>query len=206
MIPEVDLYLLEGCGRCNLGGTPACKVHTWEEELRQLRRIVLGTGMQEVLKWSVPCYTWDGKNVLIISAFKDYAAISFFKGVLLKDHHKCLHTPGKNSQASRVLKFTNLNQVLKQEAVIEAYVQEAIEVEKAGLKVEFKKPPAPMPQEFQLVLQENPALNAAFEALTPGRQRGYILYFSAPKQSKTRFARIEKYTPKILKGKGFHDR
>lgn len=206
MIAEVDLYLLQGCGRCDLGGTPACKVRTWEAELRQLRRIVLDMGMKEELKWSVPCYTWEGKNVLIVSAFKEYAALSFFKGVLLKDHYKLLQTPGKNSQASRLLKFTNLDQVLAQEAVVRAYVEEAIEVEKAGLKVEFKKTLEPIPEELEFALQANPALKAAFEALTPGRQRGYILYFSAPKQIKTRFARIEKYIPKILAGKGLHDR
>lgn len=206
MIAEVDLYLLQGCGRCDLGGTPACKVRTWEAELRQLRRIVLDMGVKEELKWSVPCYTWEGKNVLIVSAFKEYAALSFFKGVLLKDHYKLLQTPGKNSQASRLLKFTNLDQVLAQEAVVRAYVEEAIEVEKAGLKVEFKKRLEPIPEELEFALQANPALKAAFEALTPGRQRGYILYFSAPKQIKTRFARIEKYIPKILAGKGLHDR
>lgn len=206
MIPEVDLYLLEGCGRCKLGGTPDCKVHTWEAELQQLRRILLGSDLKEELKWSVPCYTWEGKNVLIASAFKEYAALSFFKGVLLKDYHKLLHAPGKSSQASRVFKFTAVDQILELEPIINAYLEEAIEIEKAGLKVEFKKNPEPIPEELQLELELNPDLKLAFEALTPGRQRGYILYFSAPKQSKTRTARIAKYTPKILAGKGFHDR
>lgn len=206
MIPEVDLYLLEGCGRCKLGGTPACKVHTWEAELQELRRILSDSDLQEELKWSVPCYTWGGKNVLVASAFKDYAALSFFKGVLLKDHHKLLHTPGKSSQASRVLKFTTVDQILELEPIIKSYLEEAIEIEKAGKKVEFKKDLEPIPEELQLELQLNPDLKSAFEALTPGRQRGYIIYFSAPKQSKTRSARIAKYTPKILSGKGFHDR
>ncbi len=206
MIPEVDQYLLEGCGRCKFGGTPDCKVHTWEAELQRLRRILSGSGLKEELKWGVPCYTWEGKNVLVVSAFKAYAALSFFKGVLLKDHHKLLHTPGKNSQASRVLKFTAVEQILELEPIIKACVEEAIEIEKAGLKVEFKKNPEPIPEELQLELELNPDLKLAFEALTPGRQRGYILYFSAPKQSKTRTARIAKYIPKILTGKGFHDR
>ena len=124
----------------------------------------------------------------------------------MQDHHKLLHTPGKNSQASRVLKFTAVDQILELEPIIRAYLEEAIEIEKAGLKVEYKKTPEPMPAELHLELQLNPDLRSAFEALTPGRQRGYIIYFSAPKQSKTRTARIAKYTPKILAGKGFHDR
>lgn len=206
MNPAVDLYLLEGCGRCELGGTPACKVHDWEEELRQLRRIVLACELTEELKWGVACYTLAGKNVLLLSAFKNYAALSFFKGVLLKDHHQLLHAPGKNSQASRVLRFTNVEEVLELEPIIKAYVADAMAVEKAGLKVAFKKNPEPIPEELQQALNGNSVLKAAFEALTPGRQRGYILYFSGAKQSKTRWARIEKYIPKILSGKGFHDR
>ena len=206
MNPEVDLYFVDGCGRCDLGGTPACKVHSWEEELQQLRRIALDCNVMEELKWGVPCYTFQGKNVFLLSAFKESATLSFFKGVLLKDDHKILQAPGKNSQASRVLRFTNAEGIIAMEPIIKAYIQEAVEVEKAGLQVEFKKNPEPIPEELQLALDRNATLRTAFEALTPGRQRGYILYFSAPKQSKTRWARIEKYSPKILAGKGFHDR
>lgn len=206
MNPKIDNYLAEGCGRCPLGGTPECKVHDWQEELVQLRRIVLDCGLTEALKWSVPCYTFQQKNILLVSAFKEFCALSFFKGVLLKDTEDILSKPGENSQSSRLLRFTNVQEVIAQEPIIKAYIHEAIEVEKAGLKVKFKKNPEPIPEELQQKLDENPALKTAFEALTPGRQRGYILYFSGAKQSKTRAARVEKYTQKILEGKGFHDR
>lgn len=202
----IDRYLSEGCGRCKLGGTPACKVHPWVAELQHLRRIVLDSELTEELKWGVPCYTWEGKNVLLVSAFKEYAALSFFKGVLLKDVPGLLKTPGESSQASRVLKFADSGQIIEMEQIIKSYIQEAIAIEKAGFKVPFKKTPDPIPEEFQWKLNEDPALKTAFETLTPGRQRGYILYFSAPKQSKTKLARIEKYRSKILSGKGFHDR
>ncbi len=206
MNPQIDLYLSEGCGRCPLGGTPDCKVHLWTEELVELRRILLECGLTEELKWSVPCYTLRGKNIALLSAFKDYAAVSFFKGALLKDPHNMLTSPGKNSQSDRRLQFTAVKIILEQEKIIKGYIQNAIEVEKAGLKVSFKKNPEPMPEELEEILSKNPDLKAAFEALSPGRQRGYILYFSAPKQAKTRYSRIEKYTSKILAGKGFHER
>ena len=206
MNPQVDQYLAEGCGRCPLGGTPDCKVHSWQQELDQLRRIVLDCGLAEELKWGVPCYTFQNKNIVIVSAFKDYASLSFFKGVLLQDAENLLVTPGENSQSARLIKFTDVEEILKLEPTLKAYIYEMIEVEKAGLKVEFKKQPEPIPEEFQQVLDTDVELRAAFEALTPGRQRGYILHFSQPKQSKTRQSRIEKCIPKILDGLGFHDR
>ncbi|WP_420387076.1 YdeI/OmpD-associated family protein [Roseivirga sp.] len=205
-IVEIDHYLEEGCGRCPLGGTPDCKVHSWTTALKKLRSIVLETGLNEELKWSVPCYTYKGNNILIVSAFKNYASVSFFKGALLKDTDNWLVKPGKNSQAARYLKFTDLSQITAKEEDIKAYIFEAIEIEKAGLKVEFKKNPEPMPQELIDRLELDSKLKAAFEALTPGKQRGYILHFSQPKQSQTRQSRIEKCVPKILKGRGFHDR
>lgn len=206
MNPQVDQYLAEGCGRCPLGGTPDCKVHPWQKELMQLRRIALDCGLTEELKWGVPCYTFQNKNIVIVSAFKDYASLSFFKGVLLQDAENLMVTPGENSQSARLIKFTDVEEILKLEPTLKAYIYEMIEVEKAGLKVEFKKQPEPIPEEFRQVLDTDVELRAAFEALTPGRQRGYVLHFSQPKQSKTRQSRIEKCIPKILDGLGFHDR
>jgi uncharacterized protein YdeI (YjbR/CyaY-like superfamily) len=206
MNPQVDHYFAAGCGRCPLGGTPDCKVHNWQEEMAHLRMILLDSELTEEVKWSVPCYTFQGSNVLIMSALKNHLTLDFFKGSLLKDPHHVLQKPGKNSQAVGQLRFTSVEQVTEMETIIREYIQEAIEVEKAGLKVDFKKESEPMPEELERKLEEMPQLKAAFEALTPGRQRGYILYFSAAKQSKTRVSRIEKYIPKILAGKGFHDR
>jgi uncharacterized protein YdeI (YjbR/CyaY-like superfamily) len=207
MTNTVDEYLAVGCGRCPLGGTPDCKVHSWDDELKQLRTILLDTELTEEVKWKVPCYTYDGNNVLIMSAFKEYCSLSFFKGVLLKDPHGILEKQGENSQADRLIRFTDVDRIVELESVIKAYIQEAIEVEKAGLKVEYKSVSEfDVPEEFQSQLDDDPALKAAFEALTPGRQRGYLLYFSGAKQSKTRMSRVEKYIPKIFEGKGFHDR
>lgn len=206
MNPKIDNYLAEGCGRCPFGGTSDCKVHQWPEELMKLRRITLDCGLTEELKWGVPCYTYQNKNIVLVSALREYCAFSFFKGVLLKDPHKILEKPGPNSQSDRVIKFTSVQQIIELENVLKAYVAEAIEVEKAGLKVEFKQNPEPIPEELQQKLEEDPFFKTAFEELTPGRRRGYILYFSQPKQSKTRVARIEKCTPKILNGEGLHDK
>jgi uncharacterized protein YdeI (YjbR/CyaY-like superfamily) len=205
--PKVDLYLQEGCMRCELGGTPDCKVHTWATELKELRRILLETELTEEVKWSVPCFTYNGKNILLMSALKDASTISFFKGALLKDPAEILTKPGKNTQAARYIKFTNIEEIIKAESIIKDYVASAIEVEKAGLKIEFKETSEfDIPAEFQTKLEEDPALKLAFESLTPGRQRGYLLYFSGAKQSKTRTARVEKNISKIMEGKGFHDR
>ena len=204
--PEVDNYLAEGCGRCELWGTPQCKIHKWPEELKLLRKIALECGLTEERKWGVPCYTYKHANVLIVSAFKNYASLSFFKGSLLRDEQQLLYRPGKSSQAARLFRFTSPQQIVEIESVIKAYVFEAIEIEKAGLKVEFKQQPEPIPAELDKKLAEMPKLKEAFESLTPGRQRGYILHFSQPKQSKTRESRIEKCIPKILDGKGLMDR
>ena len=205
MNPEVDQYLNIGCGRCPLGGTPECKVYDWEEELKQLRLIILESGLTEEVKWSVPCYTYKGSNVLILSAFKNYCSVSFFKGSLLKDPHTIMVKPGKNSQAARLFKYTSVDEITDTEHILKEYIKEAIEIEKAGKKVKFKKNPEPIPDELQAKFDEDPVLQEAFEALTPGRQRGYIIHFSGAKQSSTRQRRIEKYIPKIMEGKGFHD-
>ncbi|MFX4300785.1 YdeI/OmpD-associated family protein [Alicyclobacillus tolerans] len=199
--PKIDAYLSEGCMRCRLGGTPNCKVHSWQEELKKLRAILLDCGLTEELKWSQPCYTYQKRNVLIMAAFKDYCAINFFKGSLLKDTNGILI---EHTQAGRQIRFTNIRDIVEMEPILKAYVYEAIEVEKSGLKPHVEKNPEPIPEEFQKKLDEIPALKTAFEALTPGRQRAYIIYFSAPKQSKTRESRIEKYMQQILDGKPFY--
>lgn len=175
--------------------------------MKQLRRILLDTELTEEVKWSVPCYTYQNSNVAMVSALKEYCALSFFKGVLLKDPHAILVPPGPNSQSDRLIRFTNVDQVLELEAILKAYVAEAIAVEKAGLKVEYKDTSQfDFPDELLSVFEEDPAFAAAFEALTPGRQRGYLLHFSSAKQSKTRTSRIEKHMSRIFEGKGMHDR
>lgn len=205
--PDVDVYFADGCGRCPLGGTPQCKVHTWPKELKLLRKIVLECGLTENRKWGVPCYTFENSNVAIVSAFKEYCSLSFFKGVLLKDDHKILDKAGENSQSARLIRFTNTQQIKDLTPVLKAYICEAIEVEKKGLKVDFKaKSELVIPEELQKKFDSLPALNDAFAALTPGRQRGYILFFTGAKQSKTREQRIEKCLQQILEGKGLNDR
>ena len=178
----------------------------WREEFEKLRKIILDCGLTEELKWGVPCYTFEKKNLVLMHGFKDYCALLFFKGALLKDPQGILIQQTKNVQAARQIRFTNVREILKLKAILKAYVQEAIEVEKSGQKVEFKKTSEfKIPEEFQEKLAEAPALKKAFAALTPGRQRAYIFYFSQPKQSKTRQSRVEKYTRKILNGKGLND-
>lgn len=206
MNPKVDVYFTAGCGRCPLGNTPQCKVNDWQEELETLRTIILDCGLNEELKWGVPCYTSQKNNILLIGAFKEYCAISFFKGVLLKDANGILSKPGENTQAGRVIRFSNVREIVEMESVLKAYIHEAVEAEKAGLKVSYKKTSEfAIPEELQNKLDSLPALKIAFDALTPGRQRAYILYFSAPKQSKTRVSRVEKCMRQILIGKGLND-
>lgn len=207
MMPKnVDEYLAEGCGRCALGGTPQCKVHNWPDALVELRRIVLECGLDEEIKWGVPCYTFQQKNIVIISAFKEYCSLSFFKGSLLADIHQLLEKPGENTQTARLIKFTEAKDVLSLEAILKAYIFEAVEVEKSGIKGEKGDGPREeLVLELVEILEQNNALKEAWEALTPGRQRGYNLYFAQAKQSKTRISRIEKYIEKIMSGKGFHD-
>jgi len=182
------------------------KAKKWQEESAKLRAILLECQLTEELKWGQPCYTVENGNVVIIGGFKEYCALMFFKGALLKDTKSILITPGKNSQSGRQIRFTNVREILKMENTLKAYIYEATEVEKAGLKVKLKETSEfNVPEEFQHQLDKSPALKAAFSALTPGRQRAYLLYFSAPKQSKTRQLRIEKYEADILNGKGLRD-
>ena len=181
------------------------KSSKWQKELKALRTILLDCPLVEEWKWRAPCYTVQKKNVVLIGAFKEYCVLSFFKGALLKDARGILQKPGANTQAARVIRFTSVQEIRELEPVLRAYVAEAIEVEKAGQKLKFKKEPEPVPEEFQEKLDEHPALQTAFEALTPGRQRAYLMHFAAPKKSKTRVSRIEKCTERILDGKGLHD-
>lgn len=182
------------------------KAEKWQQELEQLRTIVLDCGLTEELKWGCPCYTFGNSNIVLIHAFKEYCALLFFKGALLKDTNGILVQQTENVQAARQIRFTNVREISQQEPILKAYIYEAIAVEKQGLKVNFKKTTAfTMPEEFKKKLEEIPALKAAFEALTPGRQRAYMLHFSSPKQSKTREARVEKCMPHILNGKGLND-
>jgi uncharacterized protein YdeI (YjbR/CyaY-like superfamily) len=192
MNPKVDFYF--------------DKAEKWQKEVEKLRTIVLDCPLNEELKWGCPCYTYQDSNIVLIHVFKEYCALLFFKGSLLSDPDDLLIQQTKNVQAARQIRFTNLREIIQQAATLKAYIYEAIELEKAGLKVKLKKATEfPIPEEFQRKLDKKPALKKAFYALTPGRQRGYLLHFAAPKQSKTREARIEKCTPDILKGKGLND-
>jgi uncharacterized protein YdeI (YjbR/CyaY-like superfamily) len=193
MNPKVDGYL--------------SKVKNWREEIEKLRMIILGCGLAEKLKWGKPCYAFQERNVVIIQGFKKYCALLFFKGVLLKDTNGILVKTGENTRVGRQVRFTNVQEIVKVGTILKAYIYQAIEVEKAGLKVDtVENTELALPAEFQKKLDEIPSLKAAFDTLTPGRQRAYSFYFSAPKQSKTRASRVEKWMRQILSGKGLNDR
>jgi uncharacterized protein YdeI (YjbR/CyaY-like superfamily) len=192
MNPKVDGYLR--------------KNKKWQEELGKLRTIILGCELSEEVKWRVPCYTFNGSNVVILGAFKESCVLSFVKGALLRDAKGILVKPGENTRSGRVIRFTHVGEIVELEGILQAYIREAIEVEKAGLKVDFKKDAElALPEEVREKFDESPRLKNAFEALTPGRRRAYLLHFSSAKQSKTRTARVEKCAPRILKGKGLDD-
>lgn len=183
------------------------KPSQWQQEYQRLRKLILGCGLTEELKWGVPCYTHNGKNVVLIHGFKEYCAVLFHKGALLKDTEGILIQQTENVQAARQIRFTAEAQITELEPILKAYLYEAIEVEKAGLQVKLKKTSEfDVPEELQTKLDTDTEFRTAFEALTPGRQRGYMLYFSQPKQAKTRISRIEKSFPKILDGKGYNER
>jgi len=192
MNPKVDAYFSE--------------LQKWKQELEQLREIVLECGLVEELKWGTPCYMFQKGNIILLGAFKDYCIISFLKGSLLSDEGRILTKMGENTQAARVVKFTSIKEIKKLNDILKAYIFKAVEIEKAGLKIEPKKHSEyEVPEELQNQFKLKPDFKTAFEALTPGRQRGYLLYFSDSKQSKTREARIEKYLPRIMQGKGIND-
>ncbi|PWS31589.1 YdeI/OmpD-associated family protein [Pedobacter paludis] len=192
MNPKVDFYFNQA--------------KKWQAEIHKLRMIALDSGLSEELKWGCPCYVLEKSNIVLIHTFKDYCALLFFKGALINDKNGLLIQQTENVQSARQVRFTNLLEIFEQENIIQNYIAEAIAVEKAGLKVELKKHTEyKISEEFQHKLDQIPTLKTAFEALTPGRQRAYLLHFSAPKQTKTREARVEKYMPLILKGKGLND-
>ncbi|PEJ53838.1 hypothetical protein CN692_20125 [Bacillus sp. AFS002410] len=192
MHPKVEAFLI--------------RAKKWQEEFYKLREIVLECELTEDFKWMHPCYTLDNKNVVLIHGFKEYCALLFHKGALLQDPKGILIQQTENVQSARQIRFTNIQEIIEMESVLIDYIKEAIEVEKAGLQVELKKTADyEVPEELQLKLDESPAFKTAFEALTPGRQRAYIYYFSQPKQSKTRASRVEKYIDHILDGKGLND-
>ncbi|WP_439488213.1 YdeI/OmpD-associated family protein [Algoriphagus sp.] len=203
--PKVDKYLIDGCMRCKYGGTPQCKVNNWKEELELLRQLVLETGLTEELKWGVPVYTHKGKNILTVAALKGSANIGFFKGALLTDKRKILQQQG-NLQSDRIVRFTDTTEIQRLKNILQEYVLEAIQIEVSGKKVVFKRNPEPIPEELLQAFEDDPAFQQAFYALTPGKQRGYIIYFSQPKQALTRTGRIEKCKEQIFSGSGLHDK
>ncbi|HEX8516675.1 MAG TPA: DUF1801 domain-containing protein [Bacteroidia bacterium] len=192
MNPKVDFYFT--------------KAKKWQEEIGLLREIAFSCGLEEELKWGCPCYTIEGNNVVLIHVFKEYCAYLFFKGALLKDPKGILVQQTKNVQAARQIRFTNVKEIMKLKTALKAYIKDAVRVEKSGVKVELKKTSEfSMPEEFKARLEELPALKSAFNSLTPGRQRGYLLYFSSARQSATRESRIKKHLENIMNGKGLDD-
>ncbi len=192
MNPKVDMIL--------------SKTQKWQNEMEKLRWIILDCQLTEELKWGSPCYAFQSSNVVLIQAFKEYCALLFFKGALLQDINGILIKMGENTQAARQIRFTGIQEIVEMETILKAYIYEAIELEKAGMKVNFKKTDEyDIPDEFQNKLNEDPGLKTAFDTLTPGRKRAYLLYFSAPKQSKTRESRVEKCIQQILNGRGLND-
>jgi uncharacterized protein YdeI (YjbR/CyaY-like superfamily) len=192
MNPKVDAYIARN--------------EKWEKEIEKLRSIALDCPLEEELKWGCPCYTYKGNNIVLIHVFKEYAAFLFFKGALMGDGQGILIQQTKNVQAARQARFTNVKEITQQAKFLKAYIHEAIEVERAGLKVELKKTgDFSIPDEFKMKLNKSTALKKAFHALTPGRQRAYLVHFAQPKKTETRLSRVEKYIPQILKGKGLND-
>lgn len=199
-------YLKDGCGRCPLGGTAECKVHDWQAELITLRQLMLQSGLDEQIKWGVPCYSHMGKNIAVVAALKDHCSLSFFKGSGLDDPDTILERPGQNTQAARLIRFTSVSQIRKLKAKIAAFVQAAIELEKTGYKPPSLTPTQMVwPSELIKMFESDSRFREAFNSLTPGRQRGYLLFFNAAKQPKTRNERIEKNRDRILDGLGLHD-
>jgi uncharacterized protein YdeI (YjbR/CyaY-like superfamily) len=201
----VDQYLLDGCGRCSKGGTPNCTVHKWHPILVAMRELATECMLTEEVKWSVPCYTLKGKNVLMIHAFMEYCSIMFMKGSLLTDPENILHRQTENVTAGRQLRYTRIEDFLAQRERAKAFILEAIQLEEAGKKVEKRTEEEPMVEELKEAFVQDSAFKTAFYQLTPGRQRAYLLHFAQPKQAATRASRIEKCMPIILRGEGLHD-
>lgn len=206
MTKSIDVFLADGCGRCSKFGTDDCSVRVFSEEISALRAIALSVFQEETIKWGSPCYSHNGKNVAMLFSFKDNCGFSFFKGPLLADTHKMLVAPSETAQTFRLLRFTKLSQIIEKQEEIRSYLFEALEIEKAGLKLQLKPPTEfPLPDELNIQFEQNPEFEAAFKSLTPGRQRNYLRHFNEAKQSATRTARIEKYKPFIFKGIGMDE-
>ena len=204
--PLVDLFFIDGCGRCKLYKTAACKVHTWKLELQALRQIALNSGLTEELKWKQPCYTFEGKNIIIVSAFKESCIINFMKGALLIDPSKILEMPGENSNSARFIRFTNLERIIDLADIIQEYIKEAIEIEKSGKKIISKKVEEyEIPEELTKEFEQDIIFKNAFKSLTPGRQKSYIIFYNSAKQSSTRTSRILKTKDAIFNGKGMNE-
>lgn len=206
MKSPADIFFTDGCGRCSLMSTPACKVQTWKKVLAALRPILLSSGLTEERKWGMPCYTLGKANVVMLAAFKAHCSISFFKGSLLEDPKGLLEKAGENSQSGRQFRFTSPEQVKKMEKEIKSFLTQAIAIEQSGKKPERTVPKElPLSEEFQQALDKSAKLKKAFESLTPGRQRSWHLYISGAKQSKTREDRVAKAIPLIMEGKGWNE-
>ncbi len=206
MNPAVDQFLIDGCGRCKLAATPACKVHKWPQELHILRGLLLEAGLAEEIKWGFPTYTFNNKNIIMLAVFKDFCSLLFFDGHLLKDTASILKKPGENSQSGRRLEFKSPDEVKKQLKSIQAYIKEAIQIQKNGKESKVKTSPVfQIPEELLQKFKQDNILEKAFYALTPGRQRAYCLFFSGAKQTQTRVSRIEKFEAQIKMGKGMND-
>jgi uncharacterized protein YdeI (YjbR/CyaY-like superfamily) len=204
---SIEQFFIDGCMRCAYGATPQCKVNTWREVLTALQILVLEIKeLKEEMKWGVPCYTYQGKNILTISAYKDFACLSFFKGSLLSDPNELLILPGERSQAARYIKCTEVAEVGDKSEAIRELIFQAIEFEKKGYKVMFSKEAEPLPEELKTIFEEDSLFKEAFYSLSPGRQRGYIIYFTQPKHSKTRHNRIINCKNNIFNGIGMHDK
>ncbi len=204
--PLVDLFFIDGCGRCKLYKTAACKVHTWKLELQALRQIAINSGLTEELKWKQPCYTFEGKNIIIVSAFKESCIINFMKGALLNDPSKILEMPGENSNSARFLRFTNLERIIELADIIQEYIKESIEIEKSGKKIISKKfEEYEIPEELTKEFEQDLIFKNAFKSLTPGRQKSYLIFYNSAKQSSTRTSRILKTKDAIFNGKGMNE-
>lgn len=203
--PLVNRYLIDGCMRCKLGATPACKVNKWRTELETLRSIVLQHELKEELKWGAPCYTYNGKNIILLSALKDAVVMSFLKGSLIEDKNNILQKAGLNSNVARIIKFKNVNDIISIKQELNNFIKAAIDVENKGLKISKQTNDIKLPIELEECFKADAALKKAFLALTPGKQRGYIIYFMQPKQVETRIKRIEKCREKIINGEGLND-
>lgn len=206
MKTDANRFFSDGCGRCLYFATPDCRVNTWKKELAALRSILLESGLKEEVKWSHPCYTWNGKNIVLLRANKEHCVMGFFKGALMKDPAKILKAQTENMQSVRLFITSDNKEVSRLKPILLSYIAEAIELEKSGKKVQLKQASDyPVPAELDAAFKKTPKLKSAFYSLTPGRQKGYLFYISGAKQSETRTARVERYREKILSGKGMDD-